>query len=796
MNKIATAFVSGWLALAFLSGSGHAASTINTSVPAPNAPLQSAPIRNNFLAAASDFNAMLGMFATNNCPGITSPTVGQFCLNIGPQPNLQNIWDGAQWILYGTLDPVGHTFTGAAGNPLLMWQQIMPGGFGSAGQCITMNGAAALPTPQNCVSASTLVATAPLAWNAGTLTVSINLNSDFTVSGGNLALAAAQPAAHTWSGVQTFTLAPVFTNQSGTRTALGLGTAATQNTGTSGATLPFLNGANTWSGVNVYNLNSASVPSALTGTAIQIVGTDATAARIEVDAFGTASPAFFTSRAALGTAASPTALTANTQIGGYNSYGYNGSAWVGPSATFRCFASETWTTAPHQGTYCEVATTLTGSATLASVMRWENDGGVTVPSTVTGGSKGAGTLNVAGLYDTGNRVLTLASAIALSQLAPQADQTVVGNVSGGLAAPIALTKTQLTTLINTFTTSLTGAVPAPGSVSGKVLSDNGTWITVGGTGTVTSVQIANGTGISVSGTCTITGSGVCTVALSTPVSAANGGTGVSNSNTITLAGNVVTAGALTTAGAFALTLTATNTTNATFPAGTHTLAALDLASQVLTGGFLMTSLQLSSGSVTPNCGSLGLQWIINTGSFTITAPTPSGNVGYCNLRIINGPSAGTPTLPTGSGQVTSWSVGSNTGDAFATTLKHTASCTATNASPAVFTDTAHGLPNGWPVYLTGTTAPTGFTLNVVYFTDSVATNTYRLAATPGGTAINSSSTGTSITCNASSQYTLVMEQNIGGSTYAYKALQFLLRRDLGEPGHDNDNTPAFLNQAA
>lgn len=37
------------------------------------------------------------------------------------------------------------------------------------------------------------------------------------------------------------------------RTNLGLGTAATQNTGTSGANLPFLNGANTWSGVQSVN---------------------------------------------------------------------------------------------------------------------------------------------------------------------------------------------------------------------------------------------------------------------------------------------------------------------------------------------------------------------------------------------------------------------------------------------------------------------------------------------------------------------------------------------------------------
>ncbi|WP_164820573.1 hypothetical protein [Sinorhizobium meliloti] len=36
------------------------------------------------------------------------------------------------------------------------------------------------------------------------------------------------------------------------RGTLGLGTAATQNTGTSGATLPFLNGANTWSGQQTF----------------------------------------------------------------------------------------------------------------------------------------------------------------------------------------------------------------------------------------------------------------------------------------------------------------------------------------------------------------------------------------------------------------------------------------------------------------------------------------------------------------------------------------------------------------
>ncbi|NKJ03147.1 hypothetical protein [Rhizobium sp. SG741] len=43
---------------------------------------------------------------------------------------------------------------------------------------------------------------------------------------------------------------------SGARTNLGLGTAATQNTGTSGTAIPFLDGANTWSGVQTFTSTS------------------------------------------------------------------------------------------------------------------------------------------------------------------------------------------------------------------------------------------------------------------------------------------------------------------------------------------------------------------------------------------------------------------------------------------------------------------------------------------------------------------------------------------------------------
>lgn len=54
--------------------------------------------------------------------------------------------------------------------------------------------------------------------------------------------------ANTWAAAQTFTLAPVFTDQAGTRAALGMptGTAALYSVGASGAQVPLMNIANSW----------------------------------------------------------------------------------------------------------------------------------------------------------------------------------------------------------------------------------------------------------------------------------------------------------------------------------------------------------------------------------------------------------------------------------------------------------------------------------------------------------------------------------------------------------------------
>ncbi len=77
-------------------------------------------------------------------------------------------------------------------------------------------------------------------------------------------------------------------------------------------------------------------------------------------------------------------------------------------------------------------------------------------------------------------------------------------------------------------------------------------------------------------------------------------------------------------------------------------------------------------------------------------------------------------------------------DLYAATNK-TGTATMTIASPGVVTWTAHGLSESWPVKFSTTGAlPTGVVAGTTYYLKSVTTDTFRLAATPGGSDINTS----------------------------------------------------------
>jgi hypothetical protein len=214
---------------------------------------------------------------------------------------------------------------------------------------------------------------------------------------------------------------PQYISSSGTVTSVGLIGISSQLC-VSGATPITTSGSWTISVCNpfilsfkqIINLNAASLPAVQTGTLLQIGNADTVNTRLELNSFAASS--FFTTIRYDGTNASPTALQSGDQIGGFNCWGYNGTSVVGPQCSIRSFANQNWSVGAN-GTRIDIMTTPNGSATAAQVIQFENDGGITVPSTVTGADKGPGTVNAVGLYQGG--VALGPSALATGCVNPQ-----------------------------------------------------------------------------------------------------------------------------------------------------------------------------------------------------------------------------------------------------------------------------------------------------------------------------------------------------------------------------------------
>lgn len=160
------------------------------------------------------------------------------------------------------------------------------------------------------------------------------------------------------------------------------------------------------------------------------------------------------------------------------------------------------------------------------------------------GSGGPTGLTLTGGPITTTGTLTLGGNLALANMATIANNTALGNISGGTATPVALTTTQLTTLINAFSSSLSGAAPASGGGTTNFLRADGTWAAAGGSGTVTSVaQSFTGGLISVGGS-PIVGAG--TLALT--VAGTSGGIPYFSSAAAWASSGALTAGALVLGG--------------------------------------------------------------------------------------------------------------------------------------------------------------------------------------------------------------------------------------------------------
>lgn len=111
------------------------------------------------------------------------------------------------------------------------------------------------------------------------------------------------------------------------------------------------------------------------------------------------------------------------------------------------------------------------------------------------------------------------NAVTNAKLAQMATDTIKGNNTGGTANASDLTATQVTAMLNIFTSSLQGMAPASGGGTVNYLRADGTWDAPPGatSGTVTSVALADGSTTpiySISGS-PVTSSGTLTFSLET-----------------------------------------------------------------------------------------------------------------------------------------------------------------------------------------------------------------------------------------------------------------------------------------
>lgn len=112
-----------------------------------------------------------------------------------------------------------------------------------------------------------------------------------------------------------------------------------------------------------------------------------------------------------------------------------------------------------------------------------------------------------------------------------------------------------------------------------------------------------------------------------------------------------------------------------------------------------------------------------------------------------------------------------------TTPRVAVSITADNTTDT-FTDTAHGMANGTPV-LFGGGLPSGISGTALYYVINAATNTYQVATTPSGSAVNFTTNGSGLTVTTLPATMLSTSATAPTmpSGYTYKALVSWTRND-------------------
>jgi hypothetical protein len=151
------------------------------------------------------------------------------------------------------------------------------------------------------------------------------------------------------------------------------------------------------------------------GTAMHIVGADASQTRIVQDAFGTSAYVAFTGRAARGTAASPTQIQSGDYIAQFTGRGFSsGSLQFGNASTglLAITAAEAFTDTS-RATNVQILTTASGAISPTAVATFSSASGLSVAGNITGGN------------------IITGGAVSITGASTAASYSASGNITGG-----------------------------------------------------------------------------------------------------------------------------------------------------------------------------------------------------------------------------------------------------------------------------------------------------------------------------------------------------------------------------
>jgi hypothetical protein len=216
-------------------------------------------------------------------------------------------------------------------------------------------------------------------------------------------------------------------------------------------------------GAGVLTLKTtATIPAPFPSSQLHIASDGTGLVTIDSVSTGGGTGSFIVLRATGGTFSAPSALGSGAIIGGISAAGYGATSYSTGRASVFAIAGQNWTDSA-QGAYLSFQTTSNGSITIAERGAVENDGGLTWPRAVTGGSKGSGTINATQIYEANARVATQAGTLAQFAATTSLElKGVISDETGSGALVFATSPTLITPALGTpSSVTLTNATGLP-----------------------------------------------------------------------------------------------------------------------------------------------------------------------------------------------------------------------------------------------------------------------------------------------------------------------------------------------